>query len=147
MKTIATLFALTGILCAGLTLAADDPKILAGPRGGRLLENTDPVAEFHREKDHTVTIAFYDQVLNPSPPAEQSVTVIATVADGKKTIEFEKIGDVLASKGKLPDGDGYLVVVQFRQKADATPQNFRFKLQTHICDGCKREEYACTCDE
>ena len=31
---------------------------------------------------------------------------------------------MLASKSKLPEGDGYNLVVQFRQTADARPQNF-----------------------
>ena len=44
-------------------------------------------------------------------------------------------------------GDGYNLVVQFKEKADAKPQNFRFKLDTNVCGGCKRAEYACTCDE
>ena len=54
---------------------------------------------------------------------------------------------MLVSKTKLPEGDGYNLVVQFKQTADAKPQNFRFKLETTTCAGCKRAEYACTCDE
>jgi hypothetical protein len=54
---------------------------------------------------------------------------------------------VLVSKTKLPEGDGYNLVVQFRPSADAKPQNLRFKLDTHICGGCKRAEYACNCHE
>ena len=50
------------------------------------------------------------------------------------------------SKTKLPDGDGYNIVVQFRQTAEARPLNLRFKLDMHICGGCKRAEYGCTCD-
>lgn len=146
MKNTITLITLAGVLCAGLfTVSAADKKDIAGPKGGRLLEKTDPKAEFFLEKDHTVTIIFYDAALKPVAAAEQSVTVIADAKDGKKTIEFEKKGDVLVSKSKLPDGDGYNLVVQFRQNADARPQNFRFKLDTHICGGCDRAEYACTC--
>ena len=48
---------------------------------------------------------------------------------------------------KLPKGDGYNVVVQFKQAADVKLQKFRFKLETRTCGGCKRAEYACTCDE
>ena len=60
----------------------------------------------------------------------------------------EKKGDVLVSESKLPEGDGYNVVVQFKQTAESKPQNFRFKLDMHTCSGtCKRAEYACTCDE
>lgn len=148
MKTSMKLLTLAGVLCVGLlTLNAADKKHIGGPKGGRLLEKTEPRAEFYVEKDHTVTITFYDTALKPVAAAAQTVTVIADAKDGKTKVEFEKKGDVLASKAKLPEGDGYNLVVQFKQTADARPQNFRFKLETHICGGCKRAEYACTCDE
>ena len=140
--------ALACTLCAGiLALNAADKKHLGGPKGGRLLERTEPKAEFFLEKDHTVTITFYDAALKPVPVSAQIVTVIADTKGGKQKVEFEKKGDVLVSRGRLPDGDGYNLVVQFRQTADAKPQNFRFKLETYECGGCKRAEYACTCDE
>jgi len=148
MKTFLKVIALAGVLCAGfLTLNAADKKHLGGPKGGRLLEKTEPKAEFYVEKDRTVTITFYDAALKPVPAAAQSVTVIADAKDGKSKLDFEKKGDGLVSKTKLPEGDGYNVVVQFKQAADAKPQNFRFKLETHECGGCKRAEYACTCEE
>lgn len=139
-------FALAGAICVGLlTLNAAEKKELAGPKGGRLLENTEPKAEFFLEKNHTVTITFYDAALKPVPATAQTVALIVNAKDGKKTIEFEKKGDVLTSKTRLPDGDGYGVVIQFKQSAEAKPQNFRFKLDTHTCGECKRAEYACTC--
>ena len=73
-------------------------------------------------------------------------TAIAHAKSGKSTLQFEKKGDSLVSKTKLPDGDGYNIVVQFRQTAEARPLNLRFKLDMHICGGCKRAEYGCTCD-
>jgi hypothetical protein len=136
------------LLCAGLlTLNAADKKHLGGPKGGRLLEKTDPKAEFYLEKDHTATITVYDPALKPVPVSTQSVTVIADAKAGKATVEFEKKGDVLVSKTKFPEGDGYNVVVQFKQTASAKPQNFRFKLDTHTCGTCQRAEYSCICDE
>ena len=148
MKTSLKLLTLAGVLCAGLlTVHAGDKKDLAGPKGGRLLEKTEPKAEFFVEKDHTVTITFYDAALKPIAVAGQIVTVIADAKSGKQTVEFEKKGEVLVSKSKLPDGDGYGLVVQFKQSAAAKPQNFRFKLETHTCGECKRAEYACICDE
>jgi hypothetical protein len=146
MKTSIKLLTLAGVLCAGLlTLNAADKKELAGPKGGRLLEKTEPKAEFFLEKDRSVTITFYDAALKPVSVTAQSVTVIADAEDGRKTVEFEKKGDVLVSKTKLPEGDGYNVVVQFKPTAEAKPQNFRFKLDTHTCGGCKRAEYGCIC--
>ena len=148
MKSLSKLITLAGVLCAGLlTVAAADKKIEAGPKGGRLLGKTSPKAEFFVEKDRTVTIAFYDEKQKPIPAADQSVTVIADARDGKSSLEFEKKGDTLVSKTKLPEGDGYNLVVQFRQTADARPQNFRFKLDLSTCGGCKHAEYACTCHE
>lgn len=148
MRTSLKILTLIGLLCAGiLTLNAADKKHLGGPKGGRLLEKTEPKAEFFLEKDYTATITFYDASLKSVPATSQSVAVIADAKDGKKTIEFEKKGDVLVSKTKLPEGDGYNVVMQFKQAGEAKPQNFRFKLETHECGGCKRAEYACTCDE
>jgi hypothetical protein len=147
MKTKYLWIALAGVLSLVTAANAADKKHLGGPRGGRLLERTEPKAEFFLEKDRTATILFYDAALKPVPAAEQVATVVADARDGKQTIEFEKKGDVLVSKGKLPDGDGYNVVVQLRAKPDAKPQNLRFKLETHICGGCQRPEYGCTCDE
>jgi hypothetical protein len=147
MKTSLKLITLTGMLCAGLlTILAADKKHVGGPKGGRLLERTEPKAEFFVEKDHTVTITFYDATLKPVAAASQAVAVIADSKDGKKTVQFEKKGDVLVSKTKLPEGDGYNLVVQFKQTADAKPVNLRFKLDMHTCGGCQRAEYACICD-
>lgn len=146
MKTNLTLIAIAAALCAGLlTVDAADKKHLAGPKGGRLLEKTEPRAEFFLEKDHTVTITFYDAALKPVPAAGQTVIVVADAKGGKQTVVFEPNGGVLVSKTKLPQGDGYNVVVQFRQTATAKPQNFRFTLDLATCGGCKRAEYGCTC--
>jgi hypothetical protein len=147
MKTNMKNILIAGVLLAGLCVGAADKKHLGGPKGGRLLEKTEPKAEFFLEKDHTVTITFYDAALKPVPVGEQAITVVADAKEGKQKVEFEKRGDVLVSKGKLPEGDGYDLVVQFKEKADAKPQNFRFKLETHTCETCKRAEYACICDE
>src|SRR5258705_13253668 len=113
MKPSLKLVTSIGVLCAGLlTLNAADKKHLGGPKGGRLLEKTEPKAEFFLEKDHTATITFYDAALTPVRVGEQTVTVIADAKEGKQKVEFEKKGDVLVSQGKLPEGDGYNLVVQ-----------------------------------
>ena len=146
MKT--TTRTMTALLCAGvLSLNAADKKQLGGPAGGRLLEKTEPKAEFVVGKDHAATINFYDNALKPVPAANQTVAVIADTRGGKERIEFEKKGATLAGKSRLPPGDGYNVVVQFRQTPDARPQNFRFKLDLQTCGECKRPEYSCICDE
>lgn len=145
MKT--SLLTLAGVLCAGLLTATDAEKVEAGPKGGRILEKTSPKAEFFVEKDKSVSINFYDAAGKTVAVADQNVTVIADAKAEKQKLEFEKKGDALVSKTKLPEGDGYNVVVQFKPTADAKPQNFRFKYEAHTCGGCKRAEYACTCAE
>ncbi len=143
MKT--SLLTLAGILCTGLFTLTAAEKVQDGSKGGRILEKTVPKAEFFVEKNKTVSIYFYDAAGRPVAPAEQNVIVIADTKTGKQKLEFEKQNNALVSKTKLPDGEGYNLVVQFKQTADAKPQNFRFKLEMHTCGECKRAEYACIC--
>ena len=148
MKT--SILTILASVALALTPAAYAGKAEAGPNKGRLLENTGAArAEFKVNDDHTVTVTFIGaDKKTATPAAAQSITVIADGKDGKKAkVEFEKKGDVLVSKGKLPEGDGYNIAVQVKEKADAKPQNFRFKLDLSICEKCKLQEYACTCDD
>lgn len=152
MKILLTVLTLAGVLCASPSaLNAEEghdhgKAHVGGPKGGRLLENPDPRAEFYVEKDNTVTVTFYDDALKPVAVADQSVTVV-TEANGEKTkLDFEKNGDVLISKGALPDVEGLNLVVQFRQSAEAKPLNFRFALEKGMCGMCNRAEYACICE-
>ena len=149
MKTHLRILTLAAALCVGLStaFAADkhDHAHKATPKGGRLLDKTEPHAEFVVEKDRTVTINFYNGEMKSVAATTQTVTVQADAKDGKVKVEFEKKGDALVSKTKLPDGDGYNIVVQFKQTAEGKPQNFRFKLDMNTCGECKRAEYACSC--
>jgi len=144
--TMLRLLTLAAALCASLALttSAADKKIQAGPKGGRLLEKTEPKAEFFVEKDRTITVTFYDEKNKPVAPTEQTVTLIA-LARERQSVEFEKKENALVSKSKLPEGEPYPVILQFRQSTDAKPQNLRFKLDLSTCGGCKRAEYACAC--
>lgn len=149
MKRSLQTLTLTLALCAVFSYqapAAEKASIKATPKGGRLLDKTNPHAELVVEKDRTVSIHFYTEDLKPLAVTTQSVTVVAEAKGGKTTLQFEKKGDSLLSKAPLPDGDGYTVVVQFKQTADAKPINLRFKLDMHLCGECQRAEYACTCN-
>lgn len=125
---------------------AHDHTASAGEtKGGRMLENTNPHAEFFVEKDRSVTITFYDQQLKSVSAADQSVSVIAESEGKKNTLNFEKKGEVLVSQGTLPEGHPINLVVRFKQSPEATFQNFRFAYEDHLCGECKRAEYACIC--
>lgn len=93
-----------------------------------------------------MAISFYNEAMKLVPAEAQTATLVAETKSGKTKIEFERKGNVLVSKGTLPEGDGYNLVLQFKQTAEAKPQNFRFKFETHDCGECRRMEYACTCD-
>jgi len=136
---------LTALNLVVFAAIGDDKPVKATPAGGRLLEKTDPHAELVVEKDRSITIHFYSAEMKPVAATTQSVTVIAGAKSGKVTLEFEQKGDSLVSKTKLPEGEGYNLVVQFKQTSDAKPANLRFKLQLDTCGECKRAEYACIC--
>lgn len=149
MKTHIRILTVAVALCVGLFTASaadkDGHNHKVTPKGGRLLEKTEPHAEFVVEKDRSVTINFYNEEMKPVAATTQTVTVIADAKSGKATLQFEKKGDTLVSKTKLPEGEGYNVVVQFKQTTEAKPVNLRFKLDLGICGECKRAEYGCTC--
>ena len=153
MKTTIAKIAATALLALCIVPAsfADEAKeVEAGPRKGRLLDTDYPRPEFFVEKDHTVSVKFYDKDKKVVKPTDQEITVIASGKEKsqKKKLKLEKKGDALVSKTKLPEGDGYNLVVQVRQEAKAKPKNFRFFFLNHICGGsCKNPEYACTCDD
>lgn len=150
MKTTLRILTLVAALSLGLVeaIAADkhDHAPKATPKGGRLLDKTEPHAEFVVEKDRSVSINFYNEEMKPVAATTQSVTVIADAKSGKETLQFVKNGDSLVSKSKLPEEDGYNLVVQFKQSPESKPFNLRFKLDMHLCSECKRAEYACVCE-
>lgn len=148
MKILTTL--LLGIALASTTLAASQDKHahkpIPGPKGGKVLESEPQHAEFFVQPDKKVSITFYDDAMKAVAPTAQEVKVVAEAKSGKTTLEFEKAGDALLSKTTLPEGDGYRIVVQIKNDPASKPQNFRIDYHTEICGGCKRAEYACTCD-
>jgi hypothetical protein len=136
------------ILAAALGLAASlnaAEKIVAGPKGGRLLETTAQKTEFFVNADRKVEINLYDAALKPIAPAAQVVAATAEPKSGRQQLEFEKTETGFVSKTKLPEGEPYRVVVQMREKPDAKPQNFRIEFNLEKCGECKNAEYACTC--
>jgi hypothetical protein len=135
------------LLAVAIAPALADKHVKAGPRKGLILEMTGQNAEFFVEKDRTVSIAVYDAAMKPQAPADEVFTATAEAPSGKTKLEFEKKGNLFVSKGPLPEGEGYQVVVQAKPTVEAKPKNFRVKLQTHTCKECGNPEYACTCDE
>jgi hypothetical protein len=144
MKTLLNLLIIAAL---ATTSAFADAKVKAGPRKGLLLDLGSKQAEFFVEKDRTISIAMYDAALKAQPASTEVITATAEAPSGKVKIEFEKKGDLLVSKTKLPEGEGYQVVLQAKADPEAKTKNFRIKLQTHTCKGCSNPEYACTCDE
>jgi hypothetical protein len=132
-------------LCAAVSLHAE--KIVAGPKGGRLLDSEPLKAEFFVTADRKVEVTFYDATLKPTDPGAQTVTITAEPASGKTKLELEKTATGFISKTALPAGEPYRVVVQARASADAKPKNFRVDLDLANCGGCNKAEYACVCDD
>ena len=144
MKTLLNLLIIAAL---ATTSAFADAKVKAGPRKGLILDLGGKQAEFFVEKDRSISIAVYDATMKAQPATTEVITATAEAPSGKVKIEFEKKGDLLVSKTKLPEGEGYQVVLQAKADPEAKTKNFRIKLQTHTCKGCGNAEYACTCDE
>ncbi len=144
MKTLLNILIIAAL---ATTSAFADAKVKAGPRKGLLLELGGKSAEFFVEKDRSISIAVCDSAMKAQPASTEVITATAEAPSGKVKIEFEKKGDLLVSKTKLPEGEGYQVVLQAKATPEAKTKNFRIKLQLYTCKECGNPEYACTCDE
>jgi hypothetical protein len=138
-----SLFLALAVSAASLS-AAD--KIVAGPKGGRLLETKPLRAEFFVTPERKVEVNFYDAGLTPAAPETHVVAVIAEPKSGRMKLEMEKTRTGFVSKTPLPSGDEpYRVVIQIRPAPGTTPRNFRLDLNLETCGECSLAEYACTC--
>jgi len=143
MKTL--LHLVTLIALATGTLFAAEAKVKAGPRKGLILDLDGKQAEFFVEKDRTISIAVYDPAMKPQAATTEVITATAEAPSGKVKIAFEAKDGKLVSTTKLPEGEGYQVVVQAKSTPDAKTKNFRIKLLLYTCKECSNPEYACTC--
>ena len=131
--------------CGSVALQAAE-KIVAGPKGGRLLDTAPQKAEFFVTKDRKVEVTFYDAALKPVAPGAQVVAVTAEPKSGSTKVELEKTATGFLSKSPLPSTtEPYRVVVQVRATPEARPANFRVDLNLATCGECKLAEYACIC--
>ena len=144
MKTLLNILLIAAL---ATTSAFADAKVKAGPRKGLLLELGGKSAEFFVEKDRTISIAVYDAAMKAQPATTEIITATAEVPSGKTKIAFEVKDGKLISTTKLPEGEGYQIVLQAKATPEAKPKNFRIKLQLHTCEKCGNPEYACICDE
>ena len=136
------------VLAAAFACAAAvhaEEKVVAGPKGGRLLENATPATEFFVNQDRKVEITFYDADSKPVAPGTQTVAVIAEPKSGRTPLELERTATGFVSKTALPEGEPYRVVVQLRGAPESRPQNYRITFNPEECSGCSHAEYACTC--
>ncbi|MBP9913936.1 MAG: hypothetical protein KBF26_11085 [Opitutaceae bacterium] len=145
MKTIRNLILTSFALLA--TAVAFAAKPIPGPKGGKIVTTEAPHVEFFVEKDRSVTVSFYDKDLKPVAPSGQVVSAIAEAKTGKVNLTFAAKDGALVSSAPLPEGDGYRVVLQVRDSAQAKPKNYRVEFHDEVCGECKRAEYACVCDD
>lgn len=145
MKTLLNLLIIAAL---ATTSVFADTKVKSGPRRGLIMDLGGKQAEFFVEKDRSISIAVYDAALKAQPASTEVITATAEAPTGKVKMEFANKDGKLVSTTKLPEGEGYQVVVQAKAAPNAKTKNFRIKLQLHTCGGpCGNPEYACTCDE
>jgi hypothetical protein len=144
LQLILTVLTIAGTAAFSAEDHADKP--IPGPKGGKVLETKPLHAELLVLADKKISITFYDESMKPIAPGEQVVKAIAEAPSGKATLDFDKAGDAFVSTTALPEGEGYRIVVQIKQTADAKSQNFRIDYHTEICGECKMAEYACICE-
>jgi hypothetical protein len=155
MKTKPTnrliLISVLGLMAFAMTASGVDEtkqaiKVMPGSKGGKIIQVEGGHAEFLIQADRKISVRFYGVDLKPVAPAGQVISVTAQAPAGNTKLELEKTAEAFVSQASLPEGEGYMLVLQIRSGAGAKPQNFRIKLDLAHCSGCKRSEYACVCE-
>lgn len=122
-----------------------EEKHPSGPNGGRILPGN-PRSEFWITPERKIQILFLDEKLQPTPRIQQSAIAHLLLTNGRQSLDFEPHGDnALISTKTLPEGDGYVIVIQLRASPESKPENHRISYHEHVCSGCNLLEYACTC--
>lgn len=143
-KLVAAIW-LLALLFSTASYAAD--KAIPGPKGGKVLNVKPPYAEFVVQPDRTVAINFYGADMKPIAATDQSAVIFADAKQGRTKLILEKQADSLISKARLPEGDGYNVMVQYKATSTAKSENYKFAFHHEKCAKCKRAEYACICED
>jgi hypothetical protein len=144
MKKHASLL-LVAVLFATLASLVGAAEIVAGPKGGRLLDAPPHHAEFFVTPDRHIEINYYDSEMKPVDHGGHEVAVFVEAPGGKQTLTMQPQTHGFVSREALPDGEPYRVVVRFRTGPQAKPLNYRIDLSLAPCGECQHAEYACTC--
>jgi hypothetical protein len=120
-------------------------KIVAGPKGGRLLEAPPHHAEFFVSADRHVEINYYNGNSQPVDHAGHTVSVVVEKPGARQTLTMTPRAHGFVSAEPLPAGEPYRVVVQFRTGPQAKAINYRIDFNPEKCGECGYAEYACTC--
>lgn len=145
MKSILRIVLLSITVVATATAFAGKP--IPGPKGGKIVTTEAPHVELFVAPDRTVVVSFYDKDLKPITIADQLVSAVVEAKSGKANLSFIVKNGGLVSSNPLPEGDGYRIVLQVRDNAQARPKNYRIEYHDEVCGECKRAEYACICDD
>ena len=124
----------------------DHHEAIAGPNGGKVIQEVEPHLEFFVTKDRKVQITALGEDGKAMPIGEQSIRVTGGSRSNPTKMSFEKKGDVLISDSAFPEGNDFPVVIQIKPTPDAKTVMEKFNLNLSDCPTCKFKEYACTCD-
>lgn len=116
-----------------------------GPNGGRLVTSIDPAVELVVTEDRKVKLSFFDEQREPTKPGPYEFAIIGGDRNNPTRLEFESSGGNLLSKGSLPAGEGFPVMLEITNTKDGSVTRERFNFASHTCSGCGLQEYACIC--
>lgn len=144
------MLALAAALLTTIPLRAGDghshAKNEVGPNGGRLITSLEPHAEFLVTPDRKIQITFVGDDGKAVAPAGQIVAVTTGDRSAPVKMTFVKTDASLVSEQVVPEGNNFPIVIQIKPTPDEKFLVEKFTLNLSECPGCKRPEYACTCD-
>jgi hypothetical protein len=130
-------------LTAGFAFGHGDIEI--GPNKGRILEFSTNES-MHGEvtaKDGKLHIAVLDKDMKPVKVEAQSLVVTGGTREKPVKLEVNKVTDGFTLAEPAP---GELIIMQYKETADAKAITARLNYNTKKCDPCGNPEWRCACD-
>ncbi|MES2439022.1 MAG: hypothetical protein V4584_08140 [Verrucomicrobiota bacterium] len=141
MKTKLTTLLLA--LTAGFAFGHGDIEI--GPNKGRILEFSTNES-MHGEvtaKDGKLHIAVLDKDMKPVKVEAQSLVITGGTREKPVKLEVTKVADGFTLAEPAP---GELIIMQYKETADAKAITARLNYNTKKCEPCGNPEWRCACD-
>lgn len=119
---------------------------IAGPHGGRILEQVEPHLEFFVDENRHLQLTPLDHLGQPAPLTGQTAMLYGGDRQNPLRMRFTQSDhQTLISDSALPAGQYFPVVLRIGSGISDEQTTVRLNVNLEPCSSCDYAEYACIC--